>query len=193
VDETLDAGDAADPVWLPAGLFALIALLIALDLVEDALAGAGRGHLLVEGVVFALATAGVIVVLWRRVVTARREARSLAHALTAAHADAARWRNEAGDLLGGLGAAIDRQLAAWNLTQAEREVALLLLKGLSLKQIADLRATAERTARQQALAVYRKANVTGRAELSAFFLEDLLLPSSRDAAVDAATDGSTHG
>jgi DNA-binding CsgD family transcriptional regulator len=48
-----------------------------------------------------------------------------------------------------------------------------------MKEIADARGTAERTARQQALAVYRKAGLGGRAELSAFFLEDLLLPSSK--------------
>jgi DNA-binding NarL/FixJ family response regulator len=55
-------------------------------------------------------------------------------------------------------------------------VGLLLLKGLSLKEAAEARQTSERTVRQQALAVYRKAGLAGRAELAAFFLEDLLLP-----------------
>ena len=41
-----------------------------------------------------------------------------------------------------------------------------------------MRETSERTVRQQSLAVYRKAGLTGRAELSAFFLEDLLAPST---------------
>jgi len=36
--------------------------------------------------------------------------------------------------------------------------------------------TSERTIRDQARAVYRKSGVAGRTELSAFFLEDLLLP-----------------
>lgn len=55
-------------------------------------------------------------------------------------------------------------------------MALLLLKGLSLKEIAAVRATSERTIRAQAAALYTKAGVTGRAALSAFFLEDLLSP-----------------
>jgi DNA-binding NarL/FixJ family response regulator len=55
-------------------------------------------------------------------------------------------------------------------------VALLLLKGLSLKEVAAVRATAERTIRAQARSVYSKAGLTGRAALSAFFLEDLLAP-----------------
>jgi DNA-binding NarL/FixJ family response regulator len=57
----------------------------------------------------------------------------------------------------------------------EREVGLLL-KGLSHKEIADARSISETTIRQQALAIYRKSGLRSRAELSAFFLEDLLLP-----------------
>ena len=52
----------------------------------------------------------------------------------------------------------------------------LLLKGLSLREIAQLRDTSERTVREQARSVYRKAGINGRASLSAYFLEDLLLP-----------------
>lgn len=55
-------------------------------------------------------------------------------------------------------------------------MALLLLKGLSLKEIATIRAVAERTVREQARSIYSKAGLTGRAALSAFFLEDLLAP-----------------
>lgn len=54
-------------------------------------------------------------------------------------------------------------------------MALLLLKGLSFKEIAAVRENSERTNREQARGVYRKAGVTGRAELSAWFLEDLLV------------------
>ena len=79
-------------------------------------------------------------------------------------------------LLSGLGEAINAQFTRWNLTDAEREVALLLLKGLSTKEIAAVRAGSERTAREHASAIYTKAGVTGRAGLSAFFLEDLLAP-----------------
>jgi len=49
----------------------------------------------------------------------------------------------------------------------------LLVKGLSMKEIADLRHSKEATVRQQATAVYRKAKVEGRQELASYFLEDL--------------------
>ncbi|MCL4866883.1 MAG: helix-turn-helix domain-containing protein, partial [Gemmatimonadales bacterium] len=58
-----------------------------------------------------------------------------------------------------------------------REVALMLLKGFSLAQIARLSDRSERTVRQHAIAVYRKSGLAGRAELAGFFLGDLLLPA----------------
>jgi DNA-binding CsgD family transcriptional regulator len=70
-----------------------------------------------------------------------------------------------------LGDAIDAQFSRWNLTEAERDVALLLLKGLSLKEIATVRTTTERTIRAQARSIYSKAGLTGRSALSAFFLD----------------------
>lgn len=78
--------------------------------------------------------------------------------------------------LEGLGVYISAQFDTWKLTPAEKEVALLLLKGLSMKEIASVRGISERTARQQATTVYGKAELDGRTGLSAYFLEDLLLP-----------------
>jgi DNA-binding NarL/FixJ family response regulator len=86
------------------------------------------------------------------------------------------WRVELRKYLDGLSKAIDQQLSKWNLSTAEKEVAFLLLKGMSLKEIAEIRNTAEKTARVQAIAIYSKAGLAGRSELSAFFLEDLLVP-----------------
>ncbi len=175
------AADDAEPrgAWLAgsAALFALIAALVGVDLASDRLAGSGGVHVAGELAVVALALAGVALV-WARLAAARRQARRLARALSDARADAERWRGEAQEALRGLGAAIDRQFDRWGLSPAEREVGLLLLKGIAHKEIAVLRRTSERTVRQQALALYRKAGLSGRAELSAFFLEDLLLPGA---------------
>lgn len=62
----------------------------------------------------------------------------------------------------------------WGLTPAERDVALLLIKGLSLARIADLRGSAEGTVKAHCNKVYAKAGVTGRAELVSHFIEDLM-------------------
>lgn len=91
-------------------------------------------------------------------------------------ADLALWKSKASRLLEGLGSQIDEQLSLWGLTTAEKEVAILLIKGVSLKEIAAYRSRSEKTVRQQASSVYAKAHLENRASLSAFFLEDLLLP-----------------
>jgi DNA-binding NarL/FixJ family response regulator len=90
-----------------------------------------------------------------------------------------RFRQDAQEALRGLGEAIDRQFMRWGLTAAEREVGLLMLKGLSHKEVAAARSTTEITIRQQALSIYRKSGLRNRSELSAFFLEDLLLPAEQ--------------
>jgi DNA-binding CsgD family transcriptional regulator len=89
-----------------------------------------------------------------------------------------RWRASSHDALEGLGRAIDVQFDDWQLTRAEREIALMLLKGYGHKQIAALTGRSERTARQHAGVVYEKAGLGGRAELSAYFLRDLMLPEA---------------
>lgn len=69
---------------------------------------------------------------------------------------------------------INQQFDEWQLTNSEREVGRLLLKGLSLKEIAVVRNTLEKTVRQQASSVYKKAELSGRHAFSAWFLEDIL-------------------
>jgi DNA-binding CsgD family transcriptional regulator len=161
-------------------LFVLIALLMGADLVADSLAGTPLVHLVAELAAMAMALTGVWLV-GRRIQTVRREAAALGSHLARARAEAERWRSETRSLLQGLAAAIDNQFERWALTPAEREIGFLLLKGLSHKEVADVRRTTERTVRQQALTLYRKAGLSGRTELSAFFLEDLLVPVDRAA------------
>lgn len=170
--------DAPGTAWIAGGiaLFALIFTLIALDLAQDYQEGIGGLHIVMESCVLLLAAAG-IGMLVQRVASARASVRLLQRDLESVRRDASRWHEDSRILLEGLGAAIQRQFARWELTGAESEVALLLLKGLSLKEIATVRATSERTVREQARNVYRKAGLSGRPALSAFFLEDLLLPA----------------
>ena len=165
-----------------AALFALVAFLGGADLLLDLREGTTVTHAVVEGTVVVAGLAGVG---WMtlRARTLAREARELRRTTTeltahldASRAEAKRWQREAHDLITGLSAAIDAQLERWSLTAAEKEIALLLLKGLSHKEIAALRDVGETTVRQQARAIYRKAGLGGRHDLAAFFLEDLLGP-----------------
>ncbi len=133
-------------------------------------------HVLLE-VAFVVLSLASVFYLWRGWMGARRGLRLAQARLAAREAERDRWRGRATKLLHGLGAEIDAQFDRWELTPTEREVALLLLKGLGHKEAAGVLGRSERTVRQHAVAVYRKSGLGGRAELSAFFLEDLLLPS----------------
>lgn len=185
------AADADAPrPWVlavPSAILGLVTVLVGLDVASDARAGGSPGHIALEVAIMAVALGGAVA-LWAQLALARRRARTLQRDLVRAEADLSRFRAESQEHLRGLAAAIDHQFDRWGLSSAEREVALLLLKGLAHKDVADLRRTSERTVRQQALAVYRKAGLAGRAELSAFFLEDLLQPAA-PARADARTPG----
>lgn len=75
---------------------------------------------------------------------------------------------------GAMAQIIEHQFDEWRLSAAERDVALLAIKGLSIAEIARLRQTKEGTIKAQSAAVYRKAGVTGRLQLLSFFVEELL-------------------
>ncbi len=80
--------------------------------------------------------------------------------------------NEA--LLAGIYQKIIAKFLEWQFTKTEIEIALLLIKGFSIKEIANLRGNSDRTISEHARSIYHKAKVIGRAELAAFFLEDIL-------------------
>jgi DNA-binding CsgD family transcriptional regulator len=164
-------------------IFSLIALLMIVDVAADIVAGTAIAHIVLEAVIALIALAAVVFLMWQVVGearAARRQAAELTGHLQETRIAAEEWRKEAQGLLQGLGEQIDRQFAKWGLSGAEKEVALFLLKGYSHRDISGLRQVSEATARQQARAVYKKAGVAGRHDLSAFFLEDLALPQTSD-------------
>jgi DNA-binding CsgD family transcriptional regulator len=98
--------------------------------------------------------------------------------LETARREGGRWREAARAHVDGLSKSIAAQFRTWGLTDAEADVAGLMLKGLAHKEIAALRQCSEATVRQHATAVYRKSALTSRSQLTAFFLEDLLMPAT---------------
>ncbi len=197
-DPTVDRDDSGEPGQrLPPVVYLVLAMVVAggtIDLLLDRPTSLFTTHVLFE-LTLILVSLGSLVALalkWRR--TSARLAgseRSLAAArrsLDERRAERDAWRRSAEGALAGLGQAIDRQFAVWELTPTEAEVALLLLKGLGHKQIAGATGRSERTIRQHAVAVYHKAGLGGRAELAAFFLQDLMLPKERGGDEPAVVD-----
>lgn len=135
-------------------------------------------HVVLEGVLVAVSL-GLGLYLLRGWYRTARSLQATRRELEVRSEDRDRWRSRAEKMLRGLGREIDRQFDAWELTPSEKEVALLLVKGHSHKKIASMTDRSVRTVRQHATSVYAKADLSGRYELAAFFLEPLMLP--RDA------------
>lgn len=133
-----------------------------------------NSHIMVEGIMGIISLFALIVLL----VSIRKQYAKLnttTFKLAKAEKELGDTQSQMSKFMGEFSSLIQKQFDDWALTQSEKEVALLLLKGLSLEEIAQVRDTKEKTVRQQASSCYRKANVSGRHELAAFFFEDLLI------------------
>jgi DNA-binding CsgD family transcriptional regulator len=171
-----DSDSRLQPIlWIA---LASIAIGGTIDLLMDKPADWLSFHVIFETTMIAgaLLMATTLWLGWSRAAQSLQETRDR---LAVRHAERDAWRESARRAFEGLSAAIDEQFDAWDLTPAEREVALLLLKGYSHKHVAAATGRSERTARQHAAAVYEKAGLHNRAELSAYFLDDLLSPAAR--------------
>jgi len=174
MDGSVENGGVAQR-WLLAAVLLLAIIGGAVDLWLDAPDEWLSPHVLYELVLIAGALVTSII-LWRGWRTAGRSLAATREVLAVQSAERDAWRASARQALEGLGRAMDQRFDAWQLTPAEREVALALLKGRSHKAIAHESGRSERTVRQHAVAVYQKSGLGGRAELSAFFLEGVRLP-----------------
>lgn len=83
-------------------------------------------------------------------------------------------RKEIDRLKAELTGVIRKEFDRWELNETEKEIALFLIKGLSMQEIAAIRQVKEKTVRQQASTIYTKSGLSNRHELSAYFIEDLL-------------------
>lgn len=138
----------------------LAATFFAYDIVVDLIDGGDSlPHIIVELIVF-LAITAVLFQEIKRVFSLRSDI----------HIERLKTARLSGELF----EVMNKQFADWELSKSEREVALLLIKGMSMKEISGLRQVKEKTVRQQATQIYAKSGYSGRHELAAHFIEDLL-------------------
>src|SRR5690606_30595170 len=151
----------------------LIMLLHLVALVVDISMGVALWHILFEGaivVVSAIMATYLIIEMRRRTRTLKKLSRQLKDAKYEQAQVTEQFKIARTDYF----KAIENQFNDWQLSRSEQEVALLILKGLSIPEIAVVRSTKEKTARHQASAIYRKAQIDGRHALSAWFMEDFI-------------------
>jgi DNA-binding CsgD family transcriptional regulator len=169
-------------------LLAGIVLLKLVDIVTDAGLGVPAWHLAQEWALLLLCVAG-FALLVRDIRRRTRELHKLRGSLSLSHRKLQDLGEHMRQARREFAQIMQEQFEAWGLTRGEQEVALLLLKGLSLKEIAGVREVREKTVRQQASSIYGKTGLDGRHALSAWFLEDFLHLDSDGTPPDAATSG----
>jgi DNA-binding CsgD family transcriptional regulator len=81
---------------------------------------------------------------------------------------------------------VEERFEKWQLTPAERDVALFAMKGLSTQEIAAIRTVSEGTIKAQTNAIYRKAGVSGRTQLLSIFIDDLMIMPDQSISLSAA-------
>ena len=167
--------DSKKETWMLLIGSGTFAVLVAMDLINDYQSGSTGRHLILEGILLAF-SAGVFVMGTRQLVRSRQEVTVLKSDLNRVRDEKEQWKKETHQLLAGLSQKIEEQFNQWVLTSAEKEVGFLLLKGISLKEIAGIRQTQLKTVQQQSQSIYKKTGLASRSELAAFFLEDLLPP-----------------
>ena len=154
-------------------IFFLLLLASGIDVMKDLAEGTDFNHVAQETVVFTLS---FIALGWltydtrRQAIKIKTLREELAHARTPEH----KPEKYVLDAKTNLSQVISQQFDDWQLTTSEKDVGWLLLKGLSLKEIAAIRNTLEKTVRQQASSIYKKSALSGRHAFSAWFIEDVL-------------------
>lgn len=154
-------------------IFSTIMVLNFADVVTDIQLGVPTWHIIQESLI--VLAAGLTVIYM--VIEMRQKSRQLellTQTLSQADREMANITEEMRKARKQYSEVIQQQFRAWQLTTSEQEVAMLLLKGLSFKEIAAVRDTREKTVRQQASTIYAKSGVDGRHAFAAWFLEDLL-------------------
>ena len=144
----------------PSVVLVASALFFAYDIIAD-LAATDENllHVVIESVVFL----AILTILYRELLRLRKLKVELSDE-----------RVKTARLSGELLKVMYNQFTNWGLSPSESEVALLLIKGLSMKEIAEARQVKEKTVRQQATHIYAKSGYAGRHELVAHFIEDLM-------------------
>lgn len=159
----------------------LIAFGSIMDLFHDGRDGLSREHILMEFFTFILSTFAAIFFIVNAI-RMKNENQDLLSTVRTESKEKKIYKDKVLKYSKGLSSAIEEEFSRWGLTKTEKATGLLLLKGLSTKEIAEIQGSQDKTIRHHCSAIYKKSGLSGRSELSAYFLEDLLVNVSQEQA-----------
>jgi DNA-binding CsgD family transcriptional regulator len=130
--------------------------------IDVVIEGKPLSHLILEGGVFC----SIVLVLMFEIGRVFK----LSRRISASDSQISQFKMHLSDLING-------EFKKWGLTETEQEIALMLIKGMSMQEIGDARGIKEKSVRHRATGIYAKANVANRYELTSYFIEDLMTPT----------------
>ena len=160
--------------YIALGLFAIFALFVLYDiyhLITPKTVSAPSINIEIIEVFILLLGGAAFISLWN---LTKKEERSLIQ-FEKMRIDRDQWKEKSSKKITDFQDYIMTHFDDWKLTASEKEVGLYLLKGLSFKDIAQIRQVSERTIRNQSMSIYAKSGLAGKHELASYFLEDLLV------------------
>lgn len=122
----------------------VFAVFFIIDIILDLNEGIPLSHIWHEAVLFSLAIGAI---LWQVRIIFRKNIyiSSLNTELLETKKSYQEWKEKTHAKTQELGHLIENEFGLWHLSQSEKDVALLLIKGFSMKEIADIRKTHEKT------------------------------------------------
>lgn len=153
-------------------LFSIIVISISIDLYSDIQENLPLKHFIHE---LGLLSLSLVAAIYQMLLIFKRdqEITSFARRVNDLETEKAAFKQQFAKVKNDFSQVLDQQFTTWGLTPVEKDIALLLIKGMGMKEISQTRSTSEGTVRQQAATIYRKSGLIGRKELAAFFLDEL--------------------
>ena len=154
--------------------FVLLILFIAptltlFDVFADLKEGVSLSHIIVE---IGIVTSGVLAIVMV-VLLLRTKSEILKSSLVETKEELNKVSLDIKEIKEGIHNRVVKDMQEWSLTIAEQDVAFLLLKGMSTKDMALTRGSAEKTVRHQLSSIYQKSKLSNKGEFQAYFLEDI--------------------
>lgn len=153
-------------------IFTLIITVTGIDIVKDLSEGLPLSHVIHEMGIATLCLIFIIYQLKLSIIKTNKLSDIQKNAALISEENSA-LKRQLQKLSGEFYQIVNLQMDEWKFSNGEKDIGKLIMKGLSMKEIAEIRDTSESTVRQQATTLYRKANVHSRQEFIAYFLEDL--------------------
>lgn len=166
-----------DKVFFLSSLFLIVVgILSIIDVFMDSSDQLSPFHILGEFILIGLSLLGSAFFIYQAVLH-RTQANELRTQVKDLKLQNSRYLEQVQKIKKGLSEAIDTEFESWNLTPTEKEVGIMIIKGLSYSEISNIRNISEKTARNQGSSILAKSGLKNKNELIAYFLEDLLYPN----------------